>query len=332
MDDTSSNDDEEALGPTSCAPGPHPVEIQDAKHLCNSSFVSATIYAPKIGITENGKEEEKKNDMLLPSSVLMGGWGCGETVMAAWACFLASHGIVAMTIGAPKPFEDMPAARCRALLDAMKALQTENVRVGSALEGRLDISKRSLMGLSLGGGGAQLAALEDPDLRCVVAFVPHDGTGPPPAPPDAEPFPETLTSSVPTLIIAGEKDDIADPKLHAWPMYHKCSAPKLIMEVTGGDHALTNGPAGGSMNEGTMFQRFWNKCSLTFMVVSWFVCGVPFPAKGSMESQAREHSPKGAVGGVALSWLRLFLLGDESTRSKLVHKPSIASKFETSGL
>mmetsp|Transcript_18151 Transcript_18151/g.58003 ORF Transcript_18151/g.58003 Transcript_18151/m.58003 type:complete len:202 (+) Transcript_18151:197-802(+) len=150
-----------ALGPDSCALGPHATGKQDAQHLCNNaSFASATIYYP----TESGLKS-------LPSVVIVGGWGCGEQAMAAWAPFYASHGIVAMTIGTPSPFTDSPAVRSKALLDASLALQGEHERADSVLRGRLDISRRAVQGYSLGGGGAQLAALADPTLKCVIALA-----------------------------------------------------------------------------------------------------------------------------------------------------------------
>ena len=148
-----------ALGPTSCALGPHATGTQNAKHLCSTgTFTSATIYYP----TSDGMG-------LLPSIVLVGGWGCGEQAMAAWAPFYASHGIVAMTIGTPAPWIDSPADRCKALLDASMALQSEHEHEGSVLQGRLDVSRRAVQGYSLGGGGAQLAALTDLTLKCVIA-------------------------------------------------------------------------------------------------------------------------------------------------------------------
>ena len=127
----------------------------DAAHLCNSNFSSATIYYPESGTQ-------------LPSIVIVGGWGCGEHALAAWAPFYASHGIVAMTIGMPAPWKDACQARSRALLEASTALQSENVRAGSVLLGRLNTARRAVQGYSLGGGGAQLAALQDPTLSCCI--------------------------------------------------------------------------------------------------------------------------------------------------------------------
>ena len=47
---------------------------------------------------------------------------------------------------------------------------------------------------------------------------------------------------------------------------------------------------------------------------------------------ARSSSPHGAVGGFALAWLKLFLLGEESTRAQLLLRPELASGFESDGL
>ena len=298
------------LGATSCALGPHPFDSLDAKHLCNgSSFVSATIYAPKTN----------EQETLLPSIVIVGGLACAEQAMGAWGPFYASHGIVAMTIGTPAPWGDGNKKRCNALLDASKALQLEHTREGSTLQGRLDASRRALQGYSLGGGGARLAAVEDPTLKCIVILCPHGG------PPSAV---------VPTLTICAEKDDLANAQKHSWRTFHKMTAPRMIMEVSGGDHYVANGPAGGTEKEafkGAKVQRnffCWLLC-----------CGAYIPDKGkegfmhAITGQAKDESPHGVIGGLALAWLQLFLVGDETARAKLLAcRPSIASGFESHGL
>ncbi|GFH56291.1 triacylglycerol lipase 1 [Chaetoceros tenuissimus] len=169
-----------------------------------------------------------------------GGWGCGEKVLAAWGPFLASYGIVAMTIGTPKPWSDTPPTRAQALIDASMALQKENTRSNSPLYNHLDENSRAVMGYSLGGGGAQLAALLDPTLKRCVAICPHDGND------FGNVFPEHLSKNVPILILAGEKDKEADPKTQAWEHYRKTTAPTLIMEVKNGDHYTGIGPSGGN--------------------------------------------------------------------------------------
>ena len=313
-----------ALGPTSCALGPHATGKQTARHLCNTgSFTSATIYYP----TSDGMG-------LLPSIVIVGGWGCGEQAMAAWAPFYASHGIVAMTIGTPAPWTDSPAARCKALLDASLALQSEHEHQGSVLQGRLDVSRRAVQGYSLGGGGAQLAALTDQTLKCVIALVPDDGYMFPSR--HKLVFPSQPPTAVPVLILCGEKDGEAPPKKFAWRHYRQTGAAKLIFEVKGGDHYDSLGPAGGSAGSDGELEL----CNCMTICACWMCrCPValwcapcPNGTQNGPSGHAADRAPRGAIGGVALAWLRLFLQGDENARSQLAARPDIASGFESSGV
>ena len=300
-------------GPTSCALGPNTVGTLDAGHLCtsngNETFSSATIYFPKTGTA-------------LPSVVLVGGQGCGEKVLAAWAPFLASHGIVAMTIGISQPWTDPPPVRARALIGASMALQGEDTRTASPLYNRLNVNARAVMGYSLGGGGAQLAAISDPTLKCSIALCPHDGNE------YGIQFPEELSNKVPVLIIAGEKDKEADPQTQAWEHYRKTTAPKMILEIKGGDHYSANGPSGGNQSE---FEE-GDECCALFNCCFALVCGCapcPMGDFNGSTGHARNEAPRGAVGGIVLAWLQLFLLGDENARIRLEAQPDIASGFES---
>ena len=157
-------------------------------------------------------------------------------------------------------------------------------------------------------------------------------------------FPSEPPTSVPVLIICGEKDRDAPSKTFAWPQYRKWEgATKLIFEVSNGDHYVANGPAGGSEHEtaaasveifmgiNAMFayplQVFCpNEC--VFAPCPGFLGGTYNGPSG----HAADRAPRGAIGGVALAWLRLFLQGDESARSQLINRPDIASGFEHSGV
>lgn len=318
-----------AFGPSSCALGPYATGKQSAKHLCKASFISATIYYP----TGDGLPP------LLPSVVIVGGQGCGEQVMAAWAPFYASYGIVAMTIGTPRPWTDTPGDRCQALLDASLALQSEHEREGSVVQGRLDVERRAVHGYSLGGGGAQMAGLSDQTLKCVIACTPHDGAYGAGIPGTLS-FPSEQRSSVPVLIICGEKDGTAPPKTQAWPQYRQTTATKLCVEVVGGDHFVGNGPAGGSERETlrgsdtniTLCNFIASCCCMCCCSQAWWCVPCPSKAWDGPNGHATDHSPRGAIGGMALGWLRLFLLGDENVRSQLAIRPDIASRFECSGV
>merc|ERR1712205_251973 len=92
-----------------------------------------------------------------------------------------------------------------------------------------------------------MAGLSDQTLKCVIALAPNEGETSPPAERLSFTSEEELRkTTVPVLIICGEKDTYdADPKTQAWPQYRQTKAPKLIVEVKGGDHYVANGPAGG---------------------------------------------------------------------------------------
>ena len=293
--------------------GSNAVAHYDAQHLCTAgSFSSATIYYPTTGMSS-----------LLPSVVLVGGWLCGEQVLAAWAPFFASHGIVAMTIGTPSPHRDMPPERSRALLDGSKALQQENSRKESKLFGRLDVFRRAVMGYSLGGGGAQLAALADPTLKCAIALAPHSG--------DTASFPVNLTPSVPMLFIVGDADKDASARDFSWPHYNATGAPKLFFEVTGGDHFVVTCPSGGNGKDFEKDRELEFFCNwMCAMCCGCAPCSSGFGTGPS--GLAQDNAPRGAIGGVALAWLQLFLQDDESARSQLLHRPGIASRFESNGI
>ena len=74
-------------------------------------------------------------------------------------------------------------------------------------------------------------------------------------------------------------------------------------------------------------------CLYDFLPALWCTpCPFPFGYTNGPGGHARDHAPRGAIGGVALAWLRLFLQGDESARSQLAIRPDIASGFESSGV
>jgi predicted dienelactone hydrolase len=226
---------------------------------------------------------------------------------------------------------DFCEARAQALLDASAALQKESARAGSALLGRLDTSSRAVQGYSLGGGGAQLAALRDPTLKCIVAICPSDGSA------LGETFPAALSPSVPALFVCGESDSEAPPQAHAWAQYRKTGGAKLLFEVRGGNHHFANGPAGNATeaesNTGAFDMALLCNCMCAILSQGACVpCPCPCGTANGSGGHARADTPRGAVGVVALAWLRLFLLRDETARSQLATCPGIARSFESSGI
>jgi dienelactone hydrolase len=193
-----------------------------------------------------------------------------QSSIQKWGPFLASHGIVTMTIGTNTP-ADQPPDREAALMDALKTLQEENTREGSPLKGKLDLSRQAVGGWSMGGGGTLLAAEHNPSLKAAMAICPWN------------PGYNYGKVKVPALFFAGTVDVLAGGQ--SQPFYQSIpeSTPKLLWEVNGADHWYANDPAGQG----------------------------------------------GAVGRYGLSFVKVFLEGDERYRPFLKEKGPNASDFRT---
>lgn len=172
-----------------------------------------------------------------PSIVIVPGFVSAQSTIQAWGPFLASHGIVTMTIGTNSLF-DTPPARRNALLDAIITITEENTRTGSPLNGQIDTESFAVSGWSMGGGGAQLAAAADPSLKAVVALCPWLDTQTPAS---------AINHAVPLLILSAEFDGTAPTALHANVHYANTPAAtnKLIFEIDNGGHNVANTPSGG---------------------------------------------------------------------------------------
>ena len=166
----------------------------------------------------------------LPIVAICPGYQASEGSVRPWGDFLASHGIVVMTLGTNAP-RDLPIARGRALLDAIETVRAEHTREDSPLHGRLDLERTGVAGWSMGGGGAQHAAVMDDSLKGVVAWVPwQPGIA--------------FKHAVPVMILAGEKDRIASTRAHSRPHFERTpdSTTKLLFEIRGGNHFLPSNP------------------------------------------------------------------------------------------
>lgn len=240
-------------------PGPYQVaRYREKDGLRNGPrYRGATVYYPVDGPAP------------FASIVIVPGYISPERSIRAWGPFYASHGIVAMTIGTNRPQDD-PAARRRALLDAITSLKLENRRVNSPLNGRLAVTRFAVSGWSMGGGGALEAATRAPQLKAVVALCPWN------------PY-QTFSHRVPVLFLAGQRDRLAPVADNALRHYDKTPAttPKLFFEVRDEGHWIANMPQGGD----------------------------------------------GAIGRLALSWLKVYLEDDLRYRPFLLQRPASASRF-----
>ena len=182
---------------------------------------------------------------LLPSIIIIPGYANPQLSIQAWGPFLASHGIVCMTIGTNSIWDEV-LDRKIALQDALISLKAEHVRVSSILFNRLDTNLIALGGWSMGGGGAQLVAAEDSSIKAILAFCPWIDP--------AVVSPSLLNHNTPILFFSGQIDVVAPPSAHADIQYNytPSSTNKLRYEVFGGGHSIANSPVGGLGEVGRM--------------------------------------------------------------------------------
>ena len=166
------------------------------------------------------------------------GYVSPQSSIQNWGPFLASHGIVTMTIGTNSIFE-YPEARRDALLDALNTLKAENNRLSSPLWGNVDTTSLAVGGWSMGGGGAQLAAVADTTIKAVMALCPWLESGPL--------SPGDLDHPVPILFLSAEDDGVAPPNIHADVHYDYTpqTTSKMLFEIESGNHSVANNPTGG---------------------------------------------------------------------------------------
>lgn len=169
-----------------------------------------------------------------------------------WGPRLASHGYAVIVLDTNDPRE-RPDARARALVAAVQLLVRESSRPESRLLGRLAPDRMAVMGHSMGGGGALRAVAEHGDLfRAAIPFTPWE--------PDAD----LRDLRVPTLIIAGQDDEIAAVGEHAWRHFSQIpgATPKIYMEVKGGDHYIADTQRGRDLATIGRYTLAWLKLHL----------------------------------------------------------------------
>ena len=166
------------------------------------------------------------------------GFVSAPSTVQDWGPFYASHGIVAIIIGTNSLF-DLPEARAIGLLDALETIKQENVRAASPLLGKLNLNKLVVSGWSMGGGGAQRAAVLDNTIKGVIALCPYL-------------LAPQLNHSAPLLIFSGQADPTAPPAQHADIHYNATPAAtnKLLFEVANGNHSVANFPTGANGSVG----------------------------------------------------------------------------------
>jgi len=198
------------------------------------------------------------------ATAIVPGFVSPQSSIISWGPFLASFGIVTMTLGTNSP-TDPPEAREQALLDALETIKSEQDRADSPLKGKLALDRLSTLGWSMGGGGTLLVANEHPELKAIIAMCAWN------------PGYQYTQIVSPTLLFASQGDPLAGGQSQGFYTSIPNSTPKMLIETPGGNHFVANDPA----NE------------------------------------------NGMIGRYGLTWLKVFLEGDERYRKFLLDQPAV---------
>ena len=248
---------------------------------------------------------------ILPSIIIIPGYFNYQSSIQNWGPFLASHGIVCMTIGTNSIF-DLVNERKEALQDALISLKAENTRINSPLFNKLDTNRVALGGWSMGGGGAQLSAVEDSTIKAIIALCPWI---------DSQQITSNLLNHTsPILFFSGQIDAVAPPYMHANVHYNYTpnTTDKLLYEISLGGHTVANSPSGGQGEVGRMALSWLKKyliedscyCPLlldTPLTASVYQTNITCPNYGCTDSTATNYDPladtdDGSCCGLQLDW------------------------------
>src|SRR5690242_14920674 len=170
-----------------------------------------------------------------PTDTSLGTWGAVAIVPGYTALFaneeawmgpwLSSFGFVVIGIETNSR-TDYDTARGTQLLAALTYLTTQ-----SPVRDRVDPSRLSVIGHSMGGGGAIYATEHQPSLKAAVALAPYS------------PSQNLSTDTVPTMVIGGQNDTVVTPSyLTGLYATMPASAQSAFAQIAGADHVYYTHP------------------------------------------------------------------------------------------
>jgi predicted dienelactone hydrolase len=169
--------------------GPFSVATTNVYVTQAAGFGGGTIYYPTLG----GK---------YAVLAICPGYTATSSSIAALARRIATHGFVVIAINTLTTL-DQPASRATQLQAALRYTINDSI---SAVRSRVDGNRRGVAGHSMGGGGALIAAMNDPSLKAVIALTPWATT-------------TFVNLRVPNFIVGADGDTVAPIIQHATPFY-----------------------------------------------------------------------------------------------------------------
>lgn len=186
------------------------------------------------------------------------GFTATQTSIAWLGRRIATHGFVVITLNTLTTL-DQPDSRANQLMAALSHVVNSS---SSAVKARIDTARLAVAGHSMGGGGALIAARDNPTLKASYPMTPWNINS------------AFSTVRVPTMIIGADGDTVAPVGTHARPFYAALpsSTSKAYGELNSATHFapnLTNTPIGRYAV--TWMKRFVDGDTR----YSPFLCGAP---------------------------------------------------------
>ncbi|KZC94485.1 dienelactone hydrolase family protein [Clavibacter tessellarius] len=221
----------QASAPAHRASTSHSTVAQNHHH---APFAVRTTVVPKTAVKTFGGgviyTPQDTGKPVLGAVVITPGFTDTNADEKEMAELVASQGFVAFAIDT-LDVGDLPDQRATEILAAADYLTDQ-----SAVKSLVSAKDLGFIGYSFGGGGTFQAAQARPSVKAAIGLMPFDI-------PDVN-DPNATTPSypkmtTPSLVITGQKDDVADPKYMGKPIYDSIpvGTPKQYLELKGLGHA-----------------------------------------------------------------------------------------------
>ncbi len=198
-------------------PGEFMVATLDSKFENDFGKYNVTIYYPEDDSSQ------------YPAVAFSPGLGANKNMYKWVGNHLASHGYTVLIFTLPRPFTIKTVQQEAGFASAFELLDAENQHPDSPLSGLVDLSKRAIMGHSM-GGVSSLAAAINLEVDAVVSLAPAPGIetdGP-------------IAITAPTQIQTGTLDRICGDKLPKTYYDNLTAETKQFINVNGGNHIQYN--------------------------------------------------------------------------------------------
>lgn len=192
----------------------------------DSSTFPAVVYHP-IQISKDGVPFARIT-YPVPTIAFGHGYLASPDLYASTLEHLASHGyIVIATRSGGETFPDHRALADDLLL-SLTYMTLQSGDPGSQFYQQVDPNRLAMIGHSMGGGAAILAAADDARVKAVATLACAET--------DPSAIEAAARMAVPALYLYGTEDSIAPPDQHALAVYANAGQPKLAMGIIGGCH------------------------------------------------------------------------------------------------